>query len=134
METTVQRRAINQLRWTDEFRFDQGHEVSNYQRTLYLAGQVAIDPDGSLVAEGDMAGQIDPCIANIEAVLAEADTTVENVVGLNIYTTDVNSFLATDQAINRLFDAGCRYSSTLIGVERLAFAEFLVELEATAVA
>ncbi len=122
METTVQRRAINPLRWQDEFRFHQGHEVSDYQRTLYLAGQVAIDPDGNLVAEGDMAGQIDRCIANIEAVLAEADT------------ADVDSFLANDQALNSLFDAGCRYSSTLIGVELLAFAEFPVELEATAVA
>ena len=134
METTVQRRAINPLRWQDEFRFDQGYEVSGYQRTLYLSGQVAIDPGGNLGAEGDMAGQIDRRIADIEVVVAEADTAVENVVGLNIYTTGVDSFLANDQALNRLFDAGCRYSSTLIGVERLAFAEFLVELEASAVA
>lgn len=130
----MQRRVINPWTWQDEFRFDQAHEVSGVDRTLYLAGQVPIDPDGELVAVGDMAGQIDQCIANMESVLAEADMTVANIVRLNIYTADVDAFFAAEHALQRLFDGGCRYTSTLVEVARLAFPDLLVEIEATAVA
>ena len=34
--------------------------------------------------------------------------------------------------LERLREAGTRYASTLVGVARLAFSEFLVEIEATA--
>ena len=54
---------------------------------------------------------------------------------LNTYTTDVDAFLeASEMVTARLTEAGCRPSATLLGVARLAFPEFLVELEATAVA
>ena len=130
----MQRRVINPWTWQEKFRFDQGHEVSGAERTLYLSGQVPFDGDGELVSVGNMAGQIDQCIANIETVLAEAEMTVENIVRLHIYTTDIDTFFANAEALSRLWDAGCRYSSTLIGVARLAFPEVLIEIEATAVA
>ncbi len=67
-------------------------------------------------------------------MLAEADMTVANITRLTIYTTDIDLFRASAGALDRLRDGGCRYSSTLVGVVRLAFPELLVELEATAVA
>ncbi len=58
-----------------------------------------------------------------------------DVVRLNYYTTDVEAFSqAADALGSRLAGAGCRPASTLLGVPRLAFPEFLVEIEATAVA
>ena len=130
----MQRRSINPWTWQEEYRFDQGQKVIGAGRTLYLSGQVSLDAEGNLVAVGDMAGQIDQCIANVEAVLAEANMSVADIVRLNIFTTDVDQFLANGAALSRLWDGGCRYSSTLVGVARLAFPEFLVEIEATAAA
>lgn len=57
-----------------------------------------------------------------------------NVVRLNYYTTDVDRFFAEHDALTkRLEAAACRPASTLLGVQRLAFPELLVEIEATAV-
>ena len=49
-------------------------------------------------------------------------------------TTDVDGFFGAWEALApRLAESGCRQASTLLGVQRLAFPELLVEIEATAV-
>jgi hypothetical protein len=50
---------------------------------------------------------------------------------LNFYTTDVDLFLEHFEVIARRL-RGVRYSSTLLGVTRLADPDLLVEIEATA--
>lgn len=61
--------------------------------------------------------------------------TLSNVVRLNMFTTDVDAFLGTLESVGqRLGEAGLTQCSTLLGVQRLAFPELMVELEATAVA
>ena len=130
----MERRTINPWTWQEQFGFNQGHEVTGAERTLFLAGQTSLDDDGRLVHEGDMAGQISKSVDNIETILAAADMTLADIVRLNIYTTDVDAFIENAGALGRLHEAGAAYSSTLLGVARLAFPELLVELEATAVA
>ena len=73
---------------------------------------------------------------NLEAVLAGAAMTFANVVRLNIYTTDVDAFIANGGGAlgERTAAAGVAPPGTLLGVARLAFPELMVELEATAVA
>ena len=129
----MERRVINPWTWQEQFGFNHGHEVSG-GRTLYIAGQVSLDDEGQLVHEGDILGQINKSIDNIEAVLDAAGMTMADIVRLNVYTTDVDAMLANYGALSRFTEAGARYTSTLLGVARLAFPELLVELEATAVA
>lgn len=45
-------------------------------------------------------------------MLADADMTVANIARLNIYTTDVDRFVADSDALARLRKGGARYSST----------------------
>ncbi len=130
----MERRTINPWTWQEQFGFNHGHEVTGAERTLYLAGQVSLDDDGQLVHEGDLVGQINKSIDNIEAILEAADMTLADVGRLNIYTTDVDALIENAAALGRLNEGGARYTSTLLGVARLAFPELLVELEATAVA
>ena len=130
----MERRLINPWTWQEQYGFNHGHEVTGADRTLYLAGQVSLDDEGKLVHDGNMAGQINKSIDNIEAILEAAGMTLANVVRLNVYTTDVDGLLENATALGRLNEAGCQYTSTLLGVARLAFPELLVELEATAVA
>jgi enamine deaminase RidA (YjgF/YER057c/UK114 family) len=74
-------------------------------------------------------------VDNVEAVLRDAGMTLANVVRLNIYTTDVDAYLANDGPLSeRTRAAGVAPPGTLLGVARLAFPELLVEMEATAVA
>lgn len=129
----MERRVINPWTWQEQFGFNHGHEVTG-GRTLYLAGQVSLDGEGQLVHADDMAGQITQSIDNIEAVLTEAGMTLADIVRLNVYTTDVDQMLGHYGLLSRVNEAGARYTSTLLGVARLAFPELMVELEATAVA
>ena len=129
------RRVINPWTWQDQYGFAQAIEVSGSERALFCAGQTSSDADGNPVHAGDMRAQLGQALDNLETVLREAGFELSQVVRLNTYTTDVDAFLeASQESGARLAEAGCRPTATLLGVARLAFPEFLVELEATAVA
>ena len=130
----MDRKIINPSKWQDALGFVQGHEVTGAQRILYCAGQVSVDAEGKTLHVGDMRGQLNRVIDNLEEVLAQAGFGVPNLVRLNIYTTDIEGFAANRNLImERLVRKGGRYASTLIGVARLARPELLIEIEATAV-
>jgi enamine deaminase RidA (YjgF/YER057c/UK114 family) len=131
----VDRQVVNPWTWQDQFGFVQGNLVQSAQRVLLCAGQLSADADGNLVHAGEMGAQLTQALANLETVLTQAGMSLENVVRLNYYTTDVDGFIAAIGPLaSRLSATGCRPASTLLGVSRLAFAGQLVELEATAIA
>jgi enamine deaminase RidA (YjgF/YER057c/UK114 family) len=131
----MDRQIVNPWTWQDAFGFVQANDVRGSQRLLICSGQTSVDADGKPLHPGDMRAQLLQAIDNVETVLKAAGLTLENVVRLNIYTTDVDGVLAVlDAAGPRLAAARCRFASTLLGVTRLAFPDLLVELEATAAA
>ena len=83
---------------------------------------------------GDIRAQVNQAFDNLEAVLKEATFSLADIVRLNFYTTDIDRLLQNwDTITSRLEAAGCRPASTLLGVTRLAFPEWMIEIEATAV-
>ena len=126
--------VINPWTWQEQYGFVHGVAVPSGGRTVYVAGQAAVDDGGQPTHAGDMIAQVGVSLDNIEAVLGQAGMTLANVVRLNVFTTDVDAFFgAHPTLVARLDEAGCKPASTLLGVARLAFPEMLVELEATAV-
>lgn len=131
----MERKIINPWTWQDAFGYVQANEVSGAQRVLFCSGQAANNAEGEPVHPGDMRAQIKVTLDNLELLLREAGFGLQDVVRLNIYTTDVDSFLENyDVFITRLAEAGCRHTGSLLGVTRLAFPEMMIEIEATAVA
>ncbi len=130
----MDRRNINPWAWQDNLGFVQATEISGVQRQLLCSGQTSINADGNPIHAGDMAGQVNEALDNLETVLSHAGYSMSDVVRLNYYTTDVDSFFEvyTESVIQRLSDSGCLASATLLGVTRLAFPELLIEIEATA--
>jgi enamine deaminase RidA (YjgF/YER057c/UK114 family) len=115
--------------------FNQGELVSGHTRTLYLSGQTAMSPDGRPCHDGDMAAQLALSADSLEAVLADADMSLANLVRLNVYTTDVDLLLQHYGGLaGRLAAAKAAPTTTMLGVTRLAIPTLLVELEGTAVA
>lgn len=106
-------------------------EVSGPVRTIYVAGQVAVDKDGNVAGGKDMKAQAEQVFKNLEAALATAGAKFSDVVKLNTYATD----LAQAQAIR---DVRARYfgnatpASTLVQVVALARPEFMLEIEVVA--
>ncbi|MEX0683038.1 MAG: RidA family protein [Dehalococcoidia bacterium] len=131
----MEQHAVNPWTWQDNFGFSQAIEFSGHSRVLVCAGQTSVDENGTPVNAGDMNAQVGKALDNLEAVLQKAGMTLANVVRLNLYTTDVDAiFPALPVWAGRLAAAGCKPASTLLGVQRLAFPELMVEMEATAVA
>jgi enamine deaminase RidA (YjgF/YER057c/UK114 family) len=128
-------RKVNPWTWQDSYGFSQAIDVSGSQRTVYCAGQTSVDGDGTPMHAGDLVKQINQALDNLEVVLKQAGLTLENVVRLNYYTTDVVAFLTAVPAIGpRLAASRCQPASTLLGVASLFHPDILIEIEATAVA
>ena len=129
----MERKIINPWEWQDQFGFVQANDISGAQRVLLCSGQTSVDAEGRPVHPGDMPAQITQTLDNLETVLNNAGLNLSDVVRLNYYTTDVDGFMEAAEVLGkRLWEAGCRPASTLLGVTRLAFLELLVEIDATA--
>jgi enamine deaminase RidA (YjgF/YER057c/UK114 family) len=134
-EVDMERTAVNPWEWSKSMGFNQGEVVTGQTRTLFCAGQTAVDADGAPQHAGDMAAQIGLALDNLESVLAQAGMGLADLVRLNIYTTDVDTLFEHYGVLAaRTGAAQVAPPGTLLGVARLAYPELLVELEATAVA
>ena len=81
-----------------------------------------------------MAAQLELALDNLEAVLAGAGMTLANVARLNAYTTDVDELFKNWAKLkDRVGNADGHFSTSVLGVTRLAAPQLLVLLEATAV-
>ncbi len=100
---------------------------------VFLAGQVAIDGEGKIVGEGDVAQQVEQIFDNLRRVLAACGGTLRDVVKLNVFVTDPSHRPAITQARLRHFAPGEAPASTYLVVSALALPQLLVEIEAIAV-
>jgi len=131
----MERRAVNPWKWQDDLNFSQAIEVRGAHRVLYCAGQTSADADGRAMHPGDMLAQFQRALDNLETVLREVGLGLADVVRLNYYVTDIPAFKEAAPKVGvRLQEAGCKPASTLLGVVRLAEPEWMIEIEATAVA
>jgi len=72
-------------------------------RTLYLSGQIPLDPrTGELVA-GPPAAQAERCLENLKSVLEAAGLDFSHVVRCTIYMTDLSHFAAVNEVYGRYF-------------------------------
>lgn len=109
--------------------FSMGVQVGD---TIYVSGHVSQDADGNVVGEGDMAAQTRQVFASIEAVLAEAGATMEDVVKITTYITDMTRYAEFSAVRAEVFPNAGMASATVAGAE-LVRPEFLVEVETIAV-
>ena len=100
--------------------------------TIYVSGHVAQDANGKVVGKGDMAAQTRQVFANIEAVLAEAGATLEDVVKITTYITDMSAYAAFSAVRAEMFPNAGMASATVAGAV-LVSDDFMVEVEAIAV-
>jgi enamine deaminase RidA (YjgF/YER057c/UK114 family) len=111
--------------------FYQGVIVSG-GRLLYLAGQVANNPDGSVAGVGDWRRQAEKIYENIGHVLRAAGATPASAVKETTWVLDIDSWRQHGTPVRRAFYNGDYPASTLVEIPGLARAEFLVEIEVIA--
>jgi enamine deaminase RidA (YjgF/YER057c/UK114 family) len=131
----MERRTINPTPWLQHFHINHGVEVKGATRTLYLSGQTASAPDGAPMHAGDLEAQFAEGWKQLKDALHAAGMKASDIVRLNIYTVDVDRFMAAGEALTAHFAKdNCQLCCTLVGVTRLYHPDILVELEATACA
>ena len=106
-------------------------EVTGPAKTVYVAGQIALDKSGNLVGGSDMKAQAEQVFKNLEAALAAAGATFKNVVKMNMYTTDISQVQAIRDVRSRYLTSDLP-ASTLVQVVRLARPDLLLEIEVVA--
>lgn len=116
--------------WSPFGAFSMG-VVQGEGQTVYLKGQVSLDPSGKIVGQGDMPAQVGQTLSNISAVLAHVGGTMADIVSLTQYVTDIEAFMASGEVRKRYFSEPFPVTTT-VEVSRLYDPNLLVEITAIA--
>jgi len=71
--------------------------------TLYISGQVAIDPISNTIIKSNIEDETTQIMKNIENILNEAGLMFDNVVRTKIYLTNMNDFSAVNNVYGSYF-------------------------------
>jgi len=80
--------------------YSQAVEING---TLYISGQVPIDPDTGKVAESDITVQTEQVMKNIAAILEEAGYSFSEVVKSTCLLSDMKNFAAMNEVYARYY-------------------------------
>ena len=112
------------------------HAVSTTrQRTVYLAGQTALDKDATIVGD-DVVSQFEQALSNLLAALAAAGGSGTDLATVTIYVVDMDDYIARSREIGAVWRrlVGTDYPAMAgLGVSRLWDVEALVEVQGVAV-
>ncbi len=116
--------------WDPRPRFAQVVQSGNQ---VYIAGQTAMDETGQVVGEGDIEAQTRQVFQNLQKCLEAAGAKFDQVIKLNIYSTDLDAHLGAITKVRREYFPQEPAASTTVQVSRLVHPDWLVEIEAVAV-
>jgi 2-iminobutanoate/2-iminopropanoate deaminase len=100
-------------------------------RLLFATGQLAVDPEGNVVAPGDATVQTEYVFQLIGEILAASGMTFDDVVRAQTYLTNMDDFPKFSAVRNRYLGTALA-ASTLLEVKSLARPGCCVEIEVTA--
>ncbi len=113
----------------EPFRLSQGFRVGDL---LLISGQAAIDEHGVLVGVGDFDAQAEQVFLNLGRVLEAGGSSLERVVKVTIFLTDMANFPKIVELRGKWFTPPYP-ADTIVEVTSLALPELELEIEAIAV-
>ena len=78
-------------------------QAVRHGNTLYISGQIPLDPATQELVDGDFDAQVERVFANLAAVAEAGGTRLEHTLKLGIYLVDMNDFAAVNKAMQRVF-------------------------------
>ena len=72
--------------------------------TVYLSGQIPLDPASMEVVEGGIVEEIKRVFDNLTAVCEAAGGSLQDIVKLNIFLTDLSNFPTVNEVMATYFD------------------------------
>jgi 2-iminobutanoate/2-iminopropanoate deaminase len=109
--------------------YSEGIRVGNL---VFVAGQIAVDDQFVLTGKDDPDRQARKIFENMKGILEEAGATMQDVVMVNLYVTDIKLLSKIAQARRDFFSPN-RPVATLVEVSKLAHPDAVLEVNAIAV-
>jgi reactive intermediate/imine deaminase len=81
--------------------YSQAIKVNN---TVYLSGQIPLDPETMTLVDADISAEIKQVFSNRTAVCEAAGGTLQDIVKLNIFLTDLSTFATVNEIMAQHFD------------------------------
>ena len=113
--------------------FSQVVEAPASGRLLFVSGLTSRDEEGRIVSVGDLAGQTRQVLTRMEAVLAAAGASLDDVVQIRTYLVDMGGWPEVE-GVWRMVWREPWPASTCVEVSRLHDPRQLIEIDAVAVA
>jgi enamine deaminase RidA (YjgF/YER057c/UK114 family) len=127
--------AINPPTLVKPAGFSHGWETQG-GKTVYIAGQVAVDKEGHVVGTGDLVAQFRQVCENLKAVLVSRAGQMNDIVKMTIYVLSKSDYKTRARDIGAVYRDyfGRHYPAmTLVEVKGLFDDAYLIEIEAIAV-
>ncbi|VUD69162.1 2-iminobutanoate/2-iminopropanoate deaminase [Thalassocella blandensis] len=71
--------------------------------TVYLSGQIPLDPESMTLVDGDFVAQAEQVFKNLAAVCTATNGSLNHIVKLNIYLTDLSNFPLVNEVMGKYF-------------------------------
>ena len=81
--------------------YSQAVKVKN---TVYLSGQIPLIPETMAVVEGGFAEQTEQVFKNLVSVCEAAGGTINDMVKVNIFMTDLSNFATVNEVMSKYFN------------------------------
>jgi enamine deaminase RidA (YjgF/YER057c/UK114 family) len=105
-------------------------------RLLFLAGQTASNAEGQIVAPGDLVGQYEQVLRNLQTVVETAGGKMQDIMKMTIFIRDRDDYLAHLKPlgnVHRTFFGAYYPATALLEISRLFQDDALIEIEGLAV-
>ena len=113
--------------------YSQGLKVDMGTKSIvYVSGQLAMNADGNPIAPNDIGEQTRYIFENIKTILSEAGATLEDVVKVQIFVTDITKFPQVS-AVRNQYLGEIKPVSTLLEIGHTVKEGCDIEIEVTAV-
>ena len=99
---------------------------------VFVSGQVSRNAQGEIVGVGDIEAQTRQVLENVKAVLAQGGATLDDVVKVTVFVTDVGDYAAIHKVRGEYFKSDYP-ASTMVEVKALVNPDLKIEIEAIAV-
>lgn len=70
---------------------------------IFTAGQIAINPATRNIIEGDFKSRVKQILSNLDIILREADSSLDNAVKLTVFLTDLSRFDELNDVFREIF-------------------------------
>jgi 2-iminobutanoate/2-iminopropanoate deaminase len=101
-------------------------------RLVFISGMTARNAEGGVTGVGDVTAQTHQVCRNLQAAVAAAGGTLDDIARVDVFVRDIADFDAI-HAVRRQYFTGAAPASTMVEVSRFVSDDYLIEINAIAV-